>query len=184
MQAAHDAGSRPRRRWARWALLLVPAIAFLGLLAAGVARRAGPPGPGEAAPPFTAPALAGDGTVSLAELEGRPVVLNFWASWCGPCRQEAPALQRAHEAYGDRVAIVGVDVRDSKSDALAFARRHSLDYALVRDESGSIASAYGLTGQPESFFIDSQGTVVEHVAGPVSEDDLATLLDVLVSRDR
>jgi cytochrome c biogenesis protein CcmG/thiol:disulfide interchange protein DsbE len=121
--------------------------------------------------------------VSLAELEGRPVVLNFWASWCAPCRDEAPALQRAHEAYGDRVAIVGVDVRDSRSDALAFARRHSLDYSLVRDESGGIASAYGLTGQPESFFIDSDGIVVEHVAGPLFEDDLATLLDVLLSRE-
>ena len=164
------------------ATVLVVAGAFLALLGAGVARRAGPPGPGERAPAFTAPRLRGGGSVSLEELRGRPVLLNFWASWCPPCREEAPLLQRAHEDYGEEVAIVGVDIRDARSDALEFAARHGLRYELVRDEDGSIASDYGLTGQPESFFIDADGVVVEHVAGPLFADDLRALLDVLVRR--
>ena len=164
------------------AALLLPAVAVISLLWVAVARRSGPPEPGEAAPKFTAPLLLGDGSLSLAELEGRPVVLNFWASWCPPCRDEAPLLRRAHEVYGDRVAIVGVDVKDSRTDAAAFAERYGLDYPLVRDD-GSIYADYGLTGQPETFFIDSEGTIVEHVPGPVLGSDLARLLDVLAARD-
>jgi cytochrome c biogenesis protein CcmG/thiol:disulfide interchange protein DsbE len=167
----------------RVALLLLAAVLFIGLLTVAVARRSGPPQPGDEAPEFSAPVLEGDGTVALEDFEGRPVFVNFWASWCVPCVEEAPHLQRAHDLYGDDVAFVGIDVKDSRSDAVAFARRHGLDYTHLRDE-GRIYGDYGLTGQPESFFIDDDGVIVEHVAGPFfDEDDLFTLLDVLVARD-
>jgi cytochrome c biogenesis protein CcmG, thiol:disulfide interchange protein DsbE len=115
-------------------------------------------------------------------VDGSPVLLNFWASWCVPCRDEAALFRRAARQYRGRVEFVGVDIKDSHSDAIAFARRHGLGYTLVTDR-GEIAPRYGLTGQPETFFIDSSGVVVEHVAGPVFQDDLYTLLDVLVARD-
>jgi cytochrome c biogenesis protein CcmG/thiol:disulfide interchange protein DsbE len=175
------ARSSARRRGTRAFLLLVPALAFLAVLGFGVARRPGPPQVGERAPDFTAPRLQG-GSFSLSDRRGVPVVVNFWASWCVPCAEEAPLLRRAAADYRGRVAFVGVDIKDARSDALAFARRHDLDYTLVRDR-GDIAPRYGLTGQPETFFVDDEGVVVEHVAGPVFEQDLYALLDVLVARD-
>jgi len=171
------------RKGARLAAVLVPAIAFLAIIGAVALERTNLPEPGGRAPDFTAPLLAGGGSLELSDLRGKPVMLNFWASWCVPCKDEAPLLRQAFRAYGDRIAFVGVDVKDSRSDAIAFARRTGLSYPHVRDEGGTIYSDYGLTGQPETFFIDGDGTIVEHVNGPVDEGALTQLLDVLVSRD-
>jgi cytochrome c biogenesis protein CcmG/thiol:disulfide interchange protein DsbE len=170
-----------RSRTARAALLVTPALAFVALLAFAVARTTSPPARGEEAPGFTAPLLDGNGSFSLSDARGRPVLLNFWASWCEPCRDEGPMLSRAHHRYGDDVAFVGVDVRDSVTDARAFAERYGLDYTLVRDDGG-LYRDYGLTGQPETFFIDSDGVIVEHVRGPLLQRDLVALLEVLVRR--
>jgi cytochrome c biogenesis protein CcmG/thiol:disulfide interchange protein DsbE len=165
-------------------LLLTPAAAFLALLGFGLLRTPGPPQPGEPAPAFTAPLLGRSSTASLSDFEGRPLLLNFWASWCVPCEEEAGALARAHRLYGEKVAFLGVDVRDAKNDALAFVKRHDVPYPSVRDETRSIYDAYGLTGQPETFFIDQDGVVVEHVNGPfLADDDLFARLDVLVRRN-
>jgi cytochrome c biogenesis protein CcmG/thiol:disulfide interchange protein DsbE len=182
MEASPPKPSRARRRGLRAVLLLSPAVVFILLLALGVARRAEPPEIGDPAPDFTASRLEGHGSVTLSELRGRPVLLNFWASWCLPCRDEAPLLRRAHRLYGERVEFIGVDVRDARSDALDFARRHGLEYTLVRD-GGRIAPAFGLTGQPETFLIGSGGNVVEHVPGPVFAADLYPLLDALVESE-
>ncbi len=171
------------RKGARLAAVLVPAIAFLAIIGAVALERTNLPEPGGRAPDFTAPLLAGGGSLELSDLRGKPVMLNFWASWCVPCKDEAPLLRQAYRAYGDRVAFVGVDVKDSRSDAIDFARRTGLSYPHVRDEGGTIYSDYGLTGQPETFFIDGDGTIVEHVNGPLDEAALTQLLDVLVSRD-
>ena len=173
---------RVRSKFILGAALLL-AIVFVGLLTVGVSRRPGAPAPGDRAPAFSAPLLEGEGSFALERVSGRPVLLNFWASWCAPCKDEAPYLRRAHQIYGDRVEFVGIDVKDSRSDAIAFARRHGLDYTHVRD-TGAIYSTYGLTGQPESFLIDDQGVVLEHVPGPfLDKSDLFGLLDVLVARD-
>jgi cytochrome c biogenesis protein CcmG, thiol:disulfide interchange protein DsbE len=169
--------SAGRRRLA--AYLLVPALGFLALLAFAVAETDGPPAPGDEAPDFEAPTLSGDETLALADLRGRPVVLNFWASWCGPCEEEAPMLGDAHKAYRGKVEFVGVDIRDDVLKAREFVARHQLDYLHVRDPSLEIYEDYGLTGQPETFFIDEDGRVVEHVNGPVVETDLYRLLDAL-----
>jgi cytochrome c biogenesis protein CcmG/thiol:disulfide interchange protein DsbE len=171
--------SRPRRRWLRLVVVLVPASALIVLLGFGLRNAAGPPAPGDPAPAFRAPLLAGDGSLDLSELRGEPVVLNFWASWCEPCADEAPMLRRAHREYGDEIAFVGVDIRDDEGDALEFVAEHDLDFWHVRDEDLSIYDDYGLTGQPETFFLDSDGTIVEHVNGPLFEDDLVALLDDL-----
>ncbi len=163
--------------------VLLPALGFIALLAVAAVGEGGPPRPGEPAPAFSAPLLDGGGSLTLSQLRGRPVLLNFWASWCVPCKEEAGMLRRAHRTYGDEVAFVGVDIKDAKTDALKFVERERLFYQHVRDEQGAIYDDYGLTGQPETFLIDENGVVVEHVNGPfVHVRDLFALLDVLVAR--
>jgi cytochrome c biogenesis protein CcmG, thiol:disulfide interchange protein DsbE len=160
---------------------MTPVLLFLGLMAAAVFIRAGDIKEGDLAPAFTAETLSGE-TLALAELRGKPVVVNFWASWCGPCADEAPLFERAYEEYGDRIAFVGVDIKDARSDAEAFLARYHLDYPHVRDEDLAIYDAYGLTGQPETFFLDEKGLIVKHIPGPVDEELLFRLLDSLVAR--
>ena len=125
-----------------------------------------------AAPNFTLDRIAGGGTTSLVSFRGTVVVLNFWASWCDPCKSEAPALEELSKKYGDRLAVVGVDSEDTTSDARAFAARYHLTYPLVHAQGSSIYHRWGLTGYPETFIIDSSGHVVHHFDGPVTGADV------------
>ena len=167
--------------------MILPAVAFVALLGLAVRNQAATPEPGDMAPDFSRPILSGpvgdrSASLSLADLKGRPVVLNFWASWCEPCKDEAPLLRKAYEEYGDRVSFVGVDIRDARSDALRFVADEDLDYVHVRDEDLEMYDDFGLTGQPETFFLDQEGVIIEHVNGPLFEDTLYELLDLLVAR--
>lgn len=175
--------TRGARRWLRTLAFVAPAVLLIGLLTVAVVKKGDAPKPGDQAPDFTAPLLMSDGELSLEELRGTPVVLNFWASWCGPCKDEAPLLSEASQRLQGEVAFVGVDVRDARSDAIAFAREYDMDYPHVRDEDSKIYSDYGLTGQPETFFISADGEIVEHVAGPIFADDLEFLLARLTASD-
>lgn len=181
---APDGGtSRGGRRWLRLVLMLAPVVAFVGLLVVATVRAGGPPQPGDMAPSFEAELLEGGGTLALDDLRGRPVVLNFWASWCAPCEDEAPMLRDAWERFGDRVAFVGVNIKDARSEALAFDERHRLGYPDVRDEGGAIFADFGLTGQPETFVIDARGEIVEHINGPIPDNaTLESMLADLVSQ--
>jgi cytochrome c biogenesis protein CcmG/thiol:disulfide interchange protein DsbE len=122
-----------------------------------------------AAPAFTLERLDGEGDLSLESLRGKPVVLNFWASWCGPCKDEAPLLQEASERWGDKVAFVGIDVKDFRGDARAFLERFGVTYPNVYDGKGSTIGRYGVTGYPETYFIDAEGRVRYRIAGPVED---------------
>jgi cytochrome c biogenesis protein CcmG, thiol:disulfide interchange protein DsbE len=113
-----------------------------------------------------------DGRISPAELRGSPVVLNFWASWCIPCKAEAPRLAASARANRGEVAFLGVDVQDLKSDARHFLDRFHTPYVSVRDGSGSTYAAYGLTGVPETYWLDARGRIVAHYAGEISRDQL------------
>jgi peroxiredoxin len=120
--------------------------------------RAGGPQIGDLAPDFTATTLDGK-TVKLSDYAGRPVVLNFWASWCNPCREEFPLFVRARARHHDDYVMLGVDNRDIASDAKSFAAGKKADWPIVFDGSSTIYRAYGVTALPQTFFIRPDGTV-------------------------
>jgi len=132
---------------------------------------------GHPAPNFTLNRIDEPGSLQLASLRGKVVVLNFWASWCYPCKQEAPALSAAAKRYGNRVVVLGVDVNDFAGDARKFARKYGLRYPLVHDNHNVTSPKYGLTGLPETFFIDRRGKLVEHVPGEVKAVDIQDGVD-------
>jgi cytochrome c biogenesis protein CcmG, thiol:disulfide interchange protein DsbE len=109
-----------------------------------------------------------DGRLALAELRGRPVVVNFWASWCPPCRTEAPRLERAWRAYRrDGPVFVGLNMQDVTDDARAFVEEFDVSYPNVRDGSDAVARDWGVTGLPETFFVDRRGRVVGRMIGAI-----------------
>ena len=130
------------------------------------------------------PAIRGtvdDGRVSLTELRGYPVVLNFWASWCIPCKEEAPYFDAAARAHRGKVAFLGLDIQDLVPDARRFLDELGVPYVSVRDGTPKTYSAYGLTGVPETYFIDGEGRVVEHAIGAMSRRELEASIAVLLA---
>jgi cytochrome c biogenesis protein CcmG/thiol:disulfide interchange protein DsbE len=130
------------------------------------------------------PAIRGsidDGRVSLAELRGYPVVLNFWASWCIPCKEEAPSFAAAAQAYRGKIAFLGLDIQDLVPDARGFLEKLDVPYVSVRDGTPKSYSAYGLTGVPETYFIDARGRVIEHATGAVSRRELEASIAALLA---
>lgn len=127
---------------------------------------------GKPAPAFSLPLYAADSTLSLAELRGTPVVLNFWASWCLSCREEARVLEAGWQAHRPGVAFLGIAVNDQESPAKAFIRQYGKTYLLGPDVDGSVAVDYGLYGVPETFFIGRDGRILARHIGPLSPADL------------
>jgi cytochrome c biogenesis protein CcmG, thiol:disulfide interchange protein DsbE len=167
---------------------LILAGAFV-ILAAGVPSRVATTGviiPGDdrlvapevgaVAPPFTAPTLAGE-TVSLWALRGQPVVVNFWAVWCAPCRLEMPELQALHTEYG--VPVLAVNLADSRPAVAAWQDEFGLSYPLVLDPAGVIARAYPRHGPPGTYLLDAEGVIRRIYYGPVTLGTLAGALDEL-----
>ena len=104
------------------------------------------------------------GKVTLASFRGRPVVVNFWASWCEPCKAEAGLLAQAYAKWhGKGVAFVGVDFNDFTTDGRRFVAKHELPFTMLEDGSGSTAARWGLTGVPETYFVDARGHTVAHI---------------------
>jgi cytochrome c biogenesis protein CcmG/thiol:disulfide interchange protein DsbE len=128
---------------------------------------------GKAAPPFAVDRINGPGRVSLADLKGTPVILNFWASWCVACREEATILQAAHVKYEQgqhKIRVIGIAIQDTPDKALAFAKHFGKTYFLGLDSAhGDISLNYGLYGVPETFFIDGEGRVAFKQIGPLTE---------------
>jgi cytochrome c biogenesis protein CcmG, thiol:disulfide interchange protein DsbE len=124
------------------------------------------------APDFTLERLDEDGDLQLSSLRGKAVVLNVWASWCIPCREEAPYLEQVWRSNQDRgLVVVGVDARDFRADAQRFAKRFGLTFPLVYDGDGDDIDRYGITGFPETFVIDREGRIIEAFAGAVNGED-------------
>ena len=130
-----------------------------------------PGDPGRLAPVWRR--ATADGRVSLTELRGTPVVVNFWASWCDPCRAEAAVLQRGwRAAERQRVLVLGLNQQDARDDARAFLREFSITFPQVRDPGKDTARSWGVNGIPETFFISRDRDVVGHVIGVVSDDQM------------
>lgn len=119
--------------------------------------------------------------MTFAEARGRPMVINFWASWCGPCYDEAPHLQRAHERYGDEVLFIGIQTqdRDARAAGRAFIERFGLTFPNLVDNDSRVSIAYGLFGVPETFFVHADGTLQYKYAGPVTDAVLSEQIGAL-----
>jgi len=124
---------------------------------------------GEPVPVATLPTLPEGGEASLADFKGEWVLLNVWASWCGPCRFESPALEKFERENRDRLKVLGVDTQDLHDDAMKFINEYDITYAQIRDASGEYASDLKTTGVPESFLIDPEGNLVAHYPGAFND---------------
>ena len=137
-----------------------------------------------AAPPLALPRLDGSGRLDLASFRGRPVIVNFWASWCVPCREEAPVFERTWRHYRGRgLVVLGVDTNDDfVGDARRFARKHGLRYAMVHATDGSVLGHWGVGNLPMTYFVDREGRVVGRVVGSVEASDNVGAFDGGVQR--
>jgi cytochrome c biogenesis protein CcmG/thiol:disulfide interchange protein DsbE len=148
------------------------ALAFVGLLTFGLVKE-GSSGPrvGDAAPLSTFTSLEDGGTAGLDEYRGRWVLVNFWASWCEPCKEEAPALQKLQTRFeGEDFTVIGMATRDVSDDSRQFVREFKLTYPQFRDGDGKMAQEWGTTGVPESFLIDPDGVIQAKHPGAVDEE--------------
>jgi cytochrome c biogenesis protein CcmG/thiol:disulfide interchange protein DsbE len=159
------------------AVTLAGAAAIAALALFGLASE-GTPG-GRAAPQLPSERLAGT-PVSLSSLlvsaSGRPALVVFWASWCGPCEREAPALERFATGTRGRGRVVGVDWSDARSGAQAFIARYHWSFPNVRDSNGTVGNAYRLTGLPTTFVLDARGRIRRVLRGPQDEASLGRAL--------
>lgn len=150
---------KPTKR--RGPLVVLVVLVAAAALAYGLVR----PAPertsaaGKTLPEFTLPLLSGGGSLSSRDLEGSPVIVNFWASWCDPCRREAPLLERAWREHGpDGLTVLGVDLRDAPANARAFVDKHHITYPVVVDSGERLADELlDVDGLPQTFFVDSSG---------------------------
>ncbi len=140
-------------------------ILVLMSVMAGCDRGSHPRMIGSPAPDFTI--TDKDRTISLHALRGKPVVLNFWASWCGPCIEEMPSLIRMQKQMGSNVTVLAVDIRDSEADYYNFLHQYQVELLTVRDAQDKSSDLYGTTGQPETFIIDAKGTLRRKIVGPL-----------------
>jgi cytochrome c biogenesis protein CcmG/thiol:disulfide interchange protein DsbE len=130
---------------------------------------------GRAAPPFSLAPVGGGAPVSLQSLRGRPVVVNFWATWCVPCFEEHAALTAAARTFGN-AQFLGIVYEDDERQTQAFLAERGSSYPSLFDSDGRTAIAYGVFGVPETFFIDKDGRIVEKYVGPLDRATIATLL--------
>ncbi len=132
------------------------------------------------APYFTLTTFKGT-TISLADLKGKPVVINFWASWCPPCRIEAPLLERTWRAYKNRgVVFLGVDIQDREEDALSYIREFDITYPNGPDPTGEISIDYGVSGIPVTFFVSRKGEIVRRWVGAIEKEVLFSAIEEIM----
>ena len=185
----------PRRRVSSvviFGIIGLAIVAILVVLALAVRSRGAPPLESGSAPNFSLTTFDGQ-TYKLSDLKGRPVVINFWASWCIPCRDEAPGLQRTWQTYKDRgLLVIGVDYVDTDADAKKFIAEFQQNYPNGADLGTHISQAFHITGVPETYFIDKEGKLLQGIddqgrvkanfIGPLPEDVLVQRVEDLLKQ--
>ena len=176
-----ETGLPPRRRPSLLLMgAVLVAVALVAALALAYVRpdaASRSPLIGRDAADFALTTLEGD-TLTMAHLRGEVVILNFWASWCVPCREEAPLLEQTRRTYEARgLRVVGVLYQDAREDAAAFAARYDLGYPSVVDPDGRTAIDYGVVGIPTSFLIDRDGVIRELQVGPYTDAAIEALME-------
>lgn len=170
---------------------LLGLVAFLALQSAPEESLAG------AVPDFDLPLLSGEGSVTMEQLQGKPVVLNFWASWCGPCREEAPLIEEVWKDYQDEgVVILGIATQDTEEEARAFVKETGLTYPMVRDPGSDLFDQLRLLGLPQTLFVTRDGFFLDPplttrsgaegvgvtVLGAISEEQLRSGIEALLGQ--
>jgi cytochrome c biogenesis protein CcmG, thiol:disulfide interchange protein DsbE len=151
-------------------LASIAVLAVIGLLGYGLLSKGETTiAVGEPVPDRELPVLGGPGRESIADYRGRWVLVNLWASWCAPCRAEAPELERFAQRYRKRVSVVGINVQDNSEDALTFLRDFEVGYPQLRSVGDERSAAFGSTGVPENFLVDPRGRLALIWRGPVDE---------------
>lgn len=169
------------------AILIAGAIGTVALLTRGLfvnVQKVPSALVGKDAAGFSVPALGGSGgTVNLADFKGKPVILNFWASWCTSCREEAEMLETFWQMSRETgIQVIGIAVQDTPEAAIEFARKAGKTFPLGIDESGKVGLDYGVYGVPETFFIDASGVIRYKEAGPVTREVLLTEAERLMKK--
>jgi cytochrome c biogenesis protein CcmG, thiol:disulfide interchange protein DsbE len=175
--------SARRSKLHRRLTIALPAAIIIGLIAYGLAR----PAPNEAMgslPDFDLPLVKGGGTFTSEQLNGRPAVVNFWASWCLPCREEAPLLEAAWNRYRDQgIQFVGVAVQDSQEGATEFIEERGVTYPNVLDLEQDLAAELDVYGLPQTFFVDSEGDLAREAGPAIGERGELTYLGPITERE-
>ncbi|MCI0478839.1 MAG: TlpA family protein disulfide reductase [Anaerolineales bacterium] len=158
-------------RWIQ-VLVFVLIIGLILLFAFGLRARGEPPRSSGAAPDFAITSFEGQ-TIKLSELRGKVVVINFWASWCAPCRDEAPFLEKTWRQYKDRgVVFIGVDYIDSETAAKAYLKEFGITYFNGPDIGSEIYQRYRAKGVPETYFVGKDGNLAGNALGPIARDSM------------
>lgn len=174
--------TRPLKLTAQ-ALALAGVAGLLALLVWKLGHQEHAPRVGAVAPAFTLHRLDGHGNVSLAAYRGKAVVLNFWASWCNPCKSEAKVLQHDWTRYRSRVVFLGIDYHDLASDARQFVDVHELTFPMLDDGSGNVTHGkYGVSQVPETYVVSRSGRIVAHLAGPITDPAFAAEFRSAIAR--
>ncbi|HZK16431.1 MAG TPA: TlpA disulfide reductase family protein [Solirubrobacterales bacterium] len=167
-------------------LAFLAVCAVIGLLGFGLLSKGGAKiAVGDPVPDRELAVLGGQGERSIADFRGRWVLVNLWASWCGPCRQEAPELDEFAQRYRDRgLSVLGINVQDNSDDALAFVREYQLGYPQLRSVGNERSEAFGSTGVPENFLVDPQGRLALIWRGVVDREFLDQNVVPLIEGER
>lgn len=156
-------------------------VAFLGLLGWGLVKAQKSPITSGAAPDFTLTSFDGK-TLTLSKLQGKVVVVNFWASWCPPCRVEAPYLEQTWRKYKDRgVVFIGVDYVDTEPNALTYLKEFDITYFNGPDMGTRISQSYNIKGVPETYYVARNGEVRGNTIGPLIPPQLDQKIDELLA---